>query len=156
MPPTSPGDKRLARLTLLCSQFPEVTRELSGHHATFRVRGKPFVYFLNNHHGDGVVSFCWKAGAGENRDWVTLDPKRYFLPAYIGPRGWAGLRLDAGRPDWAEIGGLARDSYRLTAPKRLVARLPRLPAQPGSRAAPGSGTGPPRARNRASARRPPP
>jgi hypothetical protein len=124
MPTPLPEDQRLVRLTALCSAFPEVTRELSGDHATFRVRGKPFVYFLNNHHGDGVVSFCWKAGPGENRDWVKLDSTRYFLPAYIGPRGWAGLRLDRGRPDWAEIAGLARDSYRLTAPKSLIARLP--------------------------------
>ena len=119
-------DKRLTRLSKLCVAFPEVARELCGSHATFRVRGKPFAYFLNNHHGDGVVSFCWKAGPGENRDWVALDPTHYFLPAYIGPRGWAGLRLDVGRPDWAEIAGLLRDSYRLTAPKRLLARLPQL------------------------------
>ncbi|HEV8357377.1 MAG TPA: MmcQ/YjbR family DNA-binding protein [Gemmatimonadales bacterium] len=131
MPAAPREDKRLARLTTLCSALPEVTRELGGGHATFRVRGKPFVYFLSNHHGDGVVSFCWKAGPGENRDWVVLDPERYFLPAYIGPRGWAGLRLDVGRPDWAEIAGLARDSYRLTAPTRLVARLPPLRGSPG-------------------------
>jgi phosphoribosylglycinamide formyltransferase-1 len=80
MPSAPREDKRLARLTTLCSAFPEVTRELSGQHATFRVRGKPFAYFLNNHHGDGVVSFCWKADAGENRDWVALDSERYFLP----------------------------------------------------------------------------
>ena len=116
-------DQRLLRLTALCSDFPEIARELHGSHATFRVRGKPFVYFLNDHHGDGVVSFCWKAGPGENRQWVALDPTRYFLPAYIGPRGWAGLRLDRGRPDWKAVAGFARDSYRLVAPKSLIARL---------------------------------
>ena len=126
MPRTPREDPRLARVTKLCLAFPEVTREQSGQHATFRVRGKPFAYFLNNHHGDGVVSFCWKAAPGENRDWMRLDPDRFFLPAYIGPRGWAGLRLDVGRPNWAEVAGFARDSYRLTAPKPLVRRLPPL------------------------------
>jgi len=108
----------------MCLALPEVTRELSGQHATFRVRAKPFAYFLNNHHGDGVVSFCWKATPGENKDWIAFDPNRFFLPAYIGPRGWAGLRLDLDQPDWSEVAGFARDSYRLTAPTGLVGRLP--------------------------------
>jgi YjbR protein len=117
-------DPRLRRLSQLCAAFPEVTRELNSGHATYRVRGKPFVYFLSNHHGDGMVAFCWKTQRAENHDWVAQDPKRYFLPAYIGPRGWAGLRLDLRPPDWVAIEGFARDSYRLTAPKRLTTRLP--------------------------------
>jgi phosphoribosylglycinamide formyltransferase-1 len=116
-------DARLKRLSQLCAAFPEVKRELSSGHATFRVRRKPFAYFLSNHHGDGIVAFCWKTQRGENRDWVAQDGRRFFLPAYIGPRGWAGLRLDVGPPDWAAIEGFARDSYRLTAPRRLAARL---------------------------------
>ena len=122
-----PDDPRLARLTKLSLALPEATRELSGRHAIFRVRGKVFGYFLDDHHGDGVVSFCCKAAPGENRDWIAHDPKRFFFPAYIGPRGWVGLRLDVGRPDWNEVADLARDSYRLTAPKRLIALLPPRP-----------------------------
>jgi predicted DNA-binding protein (MmcQ/YjbR family) len=127
MSPAPREDPRLARLTTICLGFPEATREISGEHATYRVRGKVFAYFLKNHHGDGVVSLCWKAAPGENRDWIRLDPRRFFMPAYIGPRGWAGLRLDLGRPDWTEVADFARDSYRLTAPKRLVKQLPPLP-----------------------------
>jgi len=124
MPQALSEDPRLARLTKLCLAFPEVTRELGRQHATFRVRRKVFAYFLDNHHGDGVVAFCWKAAPGENKEWVAFDPVRFHLPAYIGPRGWVALRLDVGRLDWAEIGEFARDSYRRIAPKELVSHLP--------------------------------
>ena len=60
MPPVPREDPRLVRVTKICMDFPEATREVHGQHAIYRVRGKPFVYFLNDHHGDGIVSLCWK------------------------------------------------------------------------------------------------
>jgi hypothetical protein len=45
------------------------------------------------------------------------------LPAYIGSRGWFGLRLDRGRVDWREVANVVERSYRLTAPKALLKRL---------------------------------
>ncbi len=79
-----------------------------GEHADFRVRGKVFAYFLNDHHGDGIVSVCFKAAKGENEIRVREDPRRCYLPAYIGPRGWFGLRLDVGAVNWAEVDHLSR------------------------------------------------
>ena len=49
------------------------------------------------------------------------QPKRYYLPAYIGPRGWVALRLDLGKIDWNEVSELLLGSYLLIAPKRLAA-----------------------------------
>jgi predicted DNA-binding protein (MmcQ/YjbR family) len=94
--------------------------EIMGDHASFRVRKKVFAYFLNNHHGDGIVSVCAKVLPGDNQRLVDSDPIRFHLPAYIGPRGWVGLRLDRGKIDWAEVKELVTGSYRLTAPKTLV------------------------------------
>jgi hypothetical protein len=51
---------------------------------------------------------------------VASDPERFFVPPYVGPKGWVGMRLD-GRPDWAEVALLVRRSYGLIAPKRLAA-----------------------------------
>jgi hypothetical protein len=118
MPPTE--DRRLVRLTKICNALPEVSRELTGDHATFKVRKKTVGYFLNNHHGDGIVAVCFKMAPGDNSRLVALDPSRYYLPAYIGPRGWIGLRLDVGKIDWEEVAEFVGDSYRLVAPKRLV------------------------------------
>jgi predicted DNA-binding protein (MmcQ/YjbR family) len=53
---------------------------------------------------------------------VASDPDRFFVPKYVGSKGWVGIRLD-GDPDWAEISEAVEDSYRLIAPKRLVAQL---------------------------------
>jgi len=47
-------------------------------------------------------------------------PARFYLPAYIGPRGWIALRLDTGKVDWDEVAELVMGSYRLIAPKRMV------------------------------------
>jgi hypothetical protein len=88
------ADLRLERVSAICMKLPEVARKLSADHADFRVRGKVFAYFLDNHHGDGIVAVCCKTQLGENVDRVLREPKRYYLPAYIGPRGWFGLRLD--------------------------------------------------------------
>jgi predicted DNA-binding protein (MmcQ/YjbR family) len=120
---TSPGgeDPRLARLTTICLGFPETTRHDHGQHAAFLVRKKTFAYYLDNHHGDGIVAVSCKAAVGENAELAAVDPARFYLPAYIGPRGWVALRLDAGKVDWAEVAALAADSYRLIAPKRLAA-----------------------------------
>lgn len=117
-------DRRLVRLSGICTALPAATRTLSGTHATFRVRNKPFAYFLANHHGDGIVAVCIKAPRGENADWVALDSSRFYLPAYIGPQGWVGLRLDQPRLDWSAVEDFVKDSYRLAAPKRLAAEVP--------------------------------
>lgn len=116
-------DDRLVRLSAICETLPETTRVLQGEHATFRVKGKVFAYFLNNHHGDGIVAVACRTSRGENADWIAADPKRFFMPAYVGPRGYVGLRLDVGKVDWKEVADLVRDSYRMAAPKRLAALI---------------------------------
>jgi hypothetical protein len=67
------------------------------------------------------VSVCCKVALGENADLAASDSARFYLPAYIGPRGWVGLRLDVGRIDWNEVAELVAGSYWLVAPKRLAA-----------------------------------
>ena len=51
-------------------------------------------------------------------------PERFFVPAYLGARGWVGLHLDLRSVDWNQVSEIVEDGYRLIAPKRLVARLP--------------------------------
>jgi phosphoribosylglycinamide formyltransferase-1 len=115
---------RLDRLTGICLALPEVSRQDTGDHASFLVRKKTFAYYLDNHHGDGIVAVCCKTPLGEHLDLIASDPARFYLPAYIGPRGWVALRLDTGEVDWDEVAGLVGASYRLAAPKRLVALVP--------------------------------
>jgi predicted DNA-binding protein (MmcQ/YjbR family) len=111
------------RVTALCGELPEARHEDRGDHTIYRVRRKVFAYFLDDHHGDGIVSVCVKAEAGENADRARREPERFYLPAYIGPRGWFGVRLDRRRVDWSEVAEVIGRSYRLTAPKTLVRKL---------------------------------
>ena len=117
-------DPRLVRLTKICLALPEAAREIMGGHAGFKVRKKVFAYFLNDHHGDGIVSVACKVLAGDNAALAKSNPSRFYLPAYVGPRGWVGLRLDAGKVDWSEVAELVMTSYRLVAPKTLTRTLP--------------------------------
>jgi hypothetical protein len=119
----SAEDPRLKRLTTVCLGLPETACERKGDHASFLVRKKVFAYYLANHHNDGIISVCAKVLPGDNNSLVAGDPARFYLPAYIGPRGWVGLRLDTGRIDWDEVAELLTGSYLLTAPKTLASRI---------------------------------
>jgi hypothetical protein len=55
----------------------------------------------------------------DNAALATTQPARFYLPAYIGSRGWVALRLDVGNVDWDEVSELVIGRYRLVAPKRL-------------------------------------
>src|SRR6185369_14519145 len=77
------------------SRFRKLRARTPASHASFLVRKKTFAYYLANHHGDGIVAACFKVALGGNADLVASDPARFYLPAYIGPRGWVAFRLAA-------------------------------------------------------------
>src|SRR5258708_40376111 len=119
----SGDDPRMLRLTEFCMTLPESIRQMSGDHASFLVRKKVFAYYLDNHHGDGIVAVTCKVLPGDNKILVSAFPSKFYLPAYIGARGWVALRLDVKDVDWDEVWELVLTSYRLVAPKRLIALL---------------------------------
>ena len=123
MPKTSSEDKRLTRVTAIALSLPEVKRELHGSHATFLVRRKPFAYYLDNHHGDGLIGIACKVQPGENQSRVEAQPERFYPPAYLASRGWVALRLDRGKIDWQEVKELLLGSYAMIAPKRLAEQV---------------------------------
>ncbi len=121
MPP-----KPLTRLRKLCLALPEAHEVEAWGEPTFRVRNKLFAMYAapNNHHGAGRSAVWCKAAPGNQEIMVRAEPERFFVPPYVGPSGWVGVYLD-GRVDWAEVATLLEDSYRLTAPKRLLVQLDR-------------------------------
>jgi len=135
--PAPKEDQRLVRFTKICLALPEATRQIMGQHAGFLVGKKTFAYFLDDHHGDGIVGITCKVLPGDNIALIAANPAKFYMPAYVGPRGWVGLRLDVGIIDWEEVAELVTHSYVLVAPKRLahavdagpgVATLPENPA----------------------------
>ncbi len=114
---------RLRKLTEICLALPETRSEQKHAHVAFLVGKKTFAYYLNNHHGDNLISVCCKVLPGENQFLVQSAPARFYLPAYIGSRGWIALRMDLATLNWTEVKELIRGSYIQAAPKRLVSLL---------------------------------
>ena len=107
------------RLRAICLALPEATEKEAWGDPTFRVRDKIFAMLKQ---GDGRPSLWCKAPPGSQMVLVGADPGRFYVPPYVGHKGWVGMRLDR-KPDWHEVAELVRRSYRLTAPKRLAAQM---------------------------------
>ena len=124
MPARSTPRTPIERLRALCLALPEAHEVEAWGEPTFRVRNKIFAMYADagNHHGAGRRGVWCKATHLTQDLLVRTQPERFFVPPYVGPKGWVGVRLD-GAPDWSVVAELLRDAYRLTAPKRLTARL---------------------------------
>ena len=120
--PQTRQQARLSRVLNLAAKLPEV--EISGdQHKSFRIRGKNFAYYLNDHHGDGIVSLCCKASFEEQADLVESAPDKFYIPSYVGAKGWVAIRLDQSRVDWPQADALLVNAYRAQAPKKLAAQV---------------------------------
>jgi len=114
--------RRRERLVELCRSLPEVTDQFVGEdHIAFRVRKKIFAYYLFDHHGDGIIAFCCKSSINEQRRLIREDAESFFVPAYLGPKGWVAIRLDLDGVDWETVTELARQAFQSTAPRKLAA-----------------------------------
>jgi hypothetical protein len=112
----------LAHVRDICLALPEAQEKEAWGAPTFRVRDKLFAMYADNHHNDGRVALMCNATHDVQEALVEADPERFFVPPYVGPRGWIGVHLDKGL-DWKVIAELVREAYRKTAPKRLRALL---------------------------------
>jgi hypothetical protein len=112
----------LTRLRKLCLALPEAHEVEAWGEPTFRVRNKLFAMYASagNHHGGGPAAVWCKASRMNQAMMVEAEPRRFFVPRYVGPSGWVGVWLD-GLVAWDDLGDLLRDAYLLVAPKRLAA-----------------------------------
>ncbi len=113
---------RRERIIEVCRELPEVAYEVVGDsHIAFRIRKKIFGYYLFDHHGDGIIAFCCKSTLNEQRRLVREDSESFFVPAYLGSKGWIAIRLDLDEVDWETVSELARRAYQSIAPRKLAA-----------------------------------
>jgi hypothetical protein len=111
----------------LCLAFPETEEIVSHGSPNFRVRGgKIFASYAVDHHGDGRIALWLNVPEGVQGELVRAQPKQFFVPPYVGPRGWLGVRLDA-RIAWKRLGELVRLAYVRVAPPRLTSALKATP-----------------------------
>jgi hypothetical protein len=113
----------LERLRTLCLALPETSERPSHGAPSFFVRDKRcFLMLLDSHHGDGRFAIWCAAPPGDQALLVHADPERFFVPPYVGHRGWLGVRLDRGL-DWDELAGIVEDAFCTVAPRTLVERM---------------------------------
>ena len=115
-------EELVERLRAVCLALPEVTEKVSHGSPSWFVR-KMFVSYVGYHHGDEHLALWVAAPEGAQEEMVAAEPDRFFVPPYVGHRGWIGLRLDVepDGPDWDEVREVVTDAYRHIAPKRLAA-----------------------------------
>ena len=118
----STAAEALAEVRRICLALPEATERPSHGSPAFFAGKKQFAHFWDDHHGDGELCAWCAAPPGAQEMLVAADPDLFFVPPYVGFRGWLGVRLDRGR-DWEEIAGVLENAYRAIAPRRLTAEL---------------------------------
>jgi predicted DNA-binding protein (MmcQ/YjbR family) len=107
------------RLRRLCLALPQAHEQETWGAATYRVRGK--IFGLQSGDAAEPTVSC-KAPPGVRDAMVDANPARFFVPSYVGPKGWIGIRLCVD-PDWGEVADLIEWSYRATAPRRVATQL---------------------------------
>lgn len=112
----------ITRVRDIIGQWPETSEKLSHGAPTFWGGRKTFATVADNHHGDGRLAVWIKSNADTQEDLVAMDPKTFYIPPYVGPSGWIGMRLDK-RPDWELVESLLLEGYRAVAPKRALRQL---------------------------------
>lgn len=112
----------LPRLRTICLALPGAHEVEAWDTATFRVKNKLFAMYSaasDTKHSGGRPGVWLKAAPGNQQLMIRDRPDRFFVPPYVGPIGWIGVRLDK-RPSWKEVTELVEESWRLVAPAKLV------------------------------------
>jgi len=112
--------KLIERVRRLCLALPAAFEVETWGHPTFRVgsgRGKIFCTAAP----DGST-ITLKADPVE-REALLAQGAPFFVPAYVGDKGWLGIRSAHPQTDWAEVAELIATSYCLVAPKRFAASV---------------------------------
>ena len=122
MPRLSRFERALARVRKLIAAWPETSEKLSHGAPTFWGGKKTFATIAENHHGDGHLTLWIKSTFEAQENLVAMDDEIFFVPPYVGPSGWIGVRLDR-KPDWGIVESLLESGYRSVAPKRALKQL---------------------------------
>jgi len=115
--PTGDPSAALALVRDICLALPDTEEKIAWGAPTFRVHGRLFVMFTDNHHADGRIAIWAAAPPDAQQDLLAADPKHFFVPPYVGVNGWVGIRLDTKLAKGA-IAALIEQAYRTIERKR--------------------------------------
>lgn len=112
----------VARVRALCLALPQAEERASHNEPAWFVGRRQFASLDDHHHGSAHLAVWLPAAPGVQDTLVREAPERFFVPPYVGHRGWLGAYLDVPQ-DWDVLAELLEDAYRLVAPRRLLALL---------------------------------
>jgi hypothetical protein len=105
---------RAGTLRTFALSLPEAEERETWETATFRVRDRIFMMFSERERHAWI-----KATFDEQQALIAMDADAFFVPPYVGPKGWIGVVI--AKADAGELRELVTEAWRMTAPKRLVA-----------------------------------
>jgi predicted DNA-binding protein (MmcQ/YjbR family) len=113
------GTAELERLRGICMSIDGAFEKLSHGEPTWFTgpKGKVFAMFDNHHHDAPHISGYFAATLDAQELFVAEDPERYWVPPYVGHKGWIAVVLDTG-PDWKTVARLAQEAFTLVSAKR--------------------------------------
>jgi hypothetical protein len=112
----------LARVRKIIGAWPETREKISHGSPTWWGGRKTFATWADDHHGDGRVALWIKSTSDAREALLEMDGETFFVPPYVGPSGWLGMRVDR-RPDWGVVEDLLLQGYRMVAPRRALRAL---------------------------------
>src|SRR6476619_6617227 len=115
--PRASGTKHVERVRKACLKLPDTTEKLSHGEPTFFVRKRVFAMCSINHHNDGHIAVVVPAAIGIQAMLIETEPKKYYLPPYVGGGGWVGVELP--RVSDKELRTHLREAWKLIAPEKL-------------------------------------
>ena len=121
-----PGDEHIKRVRRMCSALPQTVEKLSHGEPTFFVGKKVYAMFASNHHKDGHIAVWIPVPPGLQATLLKTEPGKFFMPPYVGVRGWVGVELGAVSDE--ELGYHLSEAWRLIAPRKVQSTLSRPPA----------------------------
>ncbi|MCB1304409.1 MAG: MmcQ/YjbR family DNA-binding protein [Leptospiraceae bacterium] len=114
-----PDHPMIKKLREKCLALPETFEKEAWGEATFRVtKGSMFAMTDFNHHNSGHIAVWVKAAPLVQPELVERDPGAYFVPPYMGPKGWVGVKLNS-KTRWKALEALLREAHLLSAPAKL-------------------------------------
>jgi hypothetical protein len=114
MRPTPAAVEVTERIRQLCLGWPEVTERLSHGEAAWFHRDRRSFATMSDHHHDDRVAVWLAAPPGARDEMIESEPDRYFVPPYVGHRGWIGVYLDVD-VDWDQVEQLVGNAYHTVA-----------------------------------------
>ena len=112
------GDAELGRLRDICLAMPGAVEKLSHGEPTWFTgpKGKVFAMYDDHHHGAKHISVYVPATHEVQEMLVAEDPDRYWVPPYVGSKGWVAIILDT-KPDWKAVARLVEEGFAMVRPR---------------------------------------